>query len=262
MPDRGDTFVAAVGYAFTDRDRYGGRAMHVGDNLLINGHKIEIVGVLERQGGVEDDGIFINEDALRAIANVPERYSMIVAQLESEDDIPLATEAIAKNLRSSRGVKERQEDFVIQTPSDFIASFNAVIGGVTYVLVGIAGISLIVGGIGIMNTMYTAVLERTREIGIMKAVGARNRDVLTIFLFESGLLGLVGGLIGVLSGVLMSQFVVFAGSAALGPGIITAQFSPQLIGGALLFSFLVGALAGTLPAYEASKLPPVEALQQ
>jgi putative ABC transport system permease protein len=130
------------------------------------------------------------------------------------------------------------------------------------VLVGIAAISLIVGGIGIMNTMYTAVLERTREIGIMKAVGARNQDVLAIFMFESGMLGLMGGLIGVLLGVGLSQLVVLVGSVALGPGVLGSDLSFSLIIGALGFSFFVGLAAGSLPAYEAARLPPVEALRK
>ncbi len=261
MPKRGDGYVAAVGSDFSTGDSYG-KPIHAGDNIYLNGKKVEVIGVLERRGSVEDDGIFMNEQAIREIAGVPERYSLIVAQMASEEDIPLASESIAKNLRSSRNVKERKEDFTIQTPGDVLDTFNTVIGGVTWVLVGIAGISLIVGGIGIMNTMYTSVLERTREIGIMKAVGARNSDILAIFIFESGLLGLVGGIIGVILGYLLSKAVVIAGSAALGPGILGADVGFSLVGGALLFSFLVGAIAGAFPAYEASRMPPVEALQQ
>jgi putative ABC transport system permease protein len=209
-----------------------------------------------------DSAILMSESVMRELTNSPDEYSLIVAQVVSENRIDAAKESIEKNLRSSRGVRERKEDFLVQTPGSLLDTFNTIIGGITAVLVGIAAISLVVGGIGIMNTMYTAVLERTREIGIMKAVGATNRAVMTIFLTESGLLGLAGGAIGVLLGWGLSQLVVFAGTAALGPGILSADISLPLVAGALAFSFLVGAIAGALPAYEASRLPPVEALRQ
>ena len=127
--------------------------------------------------------------------------------------------------------------------------------------VGIALISLLVGGIGIMNTMYTSVLERTREIGVMKAIGAKNSDVLGMFLIESGLLGLVGGAIGVIIGMSISKLVEIGANSAFGPGTIVAVFPPYLIIGALAFSFIVGALSGVLPARRASKLKPVDALR-
>jgi putative ABC transport system permease protein len=128
------------------------------------------------------------------------------------------------------------------------------------VLISIAGISLLVGGVNITNTMYTSVLERTNEIGIMKAIGARNRDVFLIFLIESGILGVVGGIIGIGLGIGLSKIVAF-GAAAGGYSIITAIFPWYLTGGALAFSFIVGAAAGTLPAIQASKLKPVDALR-
>ncbi|MCK4589887.1 MAG: ABC transporter permease, partial [Nanoarchaeota archaeon] len=121
-------------------------------------------------------------------------------------------------------------------------------------------ISLLVGGVGIMNTMYTSVLERTNEIGVMKAIGAQNKDILAIFLFESGFLGLMGGIIGVLIGVGIGKLVEF-GAAMQGLDILKASFPWYLIVGALLFSFLVGAISGVAPARQASKMKPVEALR-
>lgn len=259
-PKKGDGFRVAIGSDYSTADKFG-KPVRVGDNLIIQGKKVEVIGVMAKRGTPQfDSAIIMNEDSLRELLSIPERYSVIAAQVTSTEDIDLAKQAIEKNLRSSRGVKERKEDFTVQTPEAMLATFDTIIGGVTAVLVGIAGISLVVGGIGIMNTMYTSVLERTREIGVMKAVGARNEDVLAIFLFESGLLGLTGGLIGVLLGAFFSKIVVFFGSLVIGPGLLQTNLSLPLILGALAFSFVVGALAGTLPAYEASKLPPVEAL--
>jgi putative ABC transport system permease protein len=262
IPRPGDGYRVAVGSEYTSDERFG-RRINVGDSIVINGKKVEVIGVLTKRGTVTiDSAILMDEDAMRELLDVPTEYSVIVAQVPSADLIDLAQEAIEKDLRSSRNVREGREDFTVETPGSVLSSFNTVIGGVTAVLVGIAAISLLVGGIGIMNTMYTAVLERTREIGIMKAVGARNHDVLAIFMFESGLLGLIGGLIGVALGAGLSQIVVIAGSVALGPGVLASQLSLPLILGALGFSFVIGVLAGLLPAYEAAMLPPVEALRK
>lgn len=126
---------------------------------------------------------------------------------------------------------------------------------------GIAGIALLVGGIGVMNTMYTAVLERTREIGVMKAVGARNSQIMLVFLLESGLMGLMGGALGTGIGALLNFAAVAAAKAALGARVLEYGISWWLVLGALGFSFLVGSLAGLLPARAAAKLDPVEALR-
>ncbi|MBI2047205.1 FtsX-like permease family protein [Candidatus Pacearchaeota archaeon] len=134
-------------------------------------------------------------------------------------------------------------------------------GIVNAVLVGIAAISLLVGGVGIMNTMYTAVLERTREIGTLKAIGAKNSDVLLLFLFESGMLGLVGGAIGIVLGFGISKAAEYIAAAALGTGLLKASFSLALVAGALFFSFAIGALSGVMPAIQASRLKPVDALR-
>ena len=112
-----------------------------------------------------------------------------------------------------------------------------------------------------MNTMYTSVLERTKEIGIMKAVGAKDSDVLLLFLLESGLLGLVGGLVGVALGFLMAKGAELAANRALGTGLLSAYFPLELIIGALLFSFTVGSVSGLLPARQAARLKPVDALR-
>jgi len=128
-------------------------------------------------------------------------------------------------------------------------------------IVGIAAISLLVGGVGIMNTMYTSVLERTREIGIMKAIGARNGDILAIFLIESGMLGAVGGIVGILIGMGLGKATEIIAQQAMGSELLKAQFTPELIIGALMFSFVIGAVSGALPARNAASLKPVDALR-
>ena len=112
-----------------------------------------------------------------------------------------------------------------------------------------------------MNTMYTSVVERTKEIGTMKAIGAKNSDVLTLFLIESGLLGLVGGIIGVVIGVGLAKSAEILAAGALGTEILRASMNPMILFGALAFSFGIGCLSGVAPAYQASKLKPVDALR-
>ncbi len=127
-------------------------------------------------------------------------------------------------------------------------------------IIAFASIAIVVGGIGITNTMFSSVRERTREIGIMKAIGAKNRDILTIFLFESGILGLVGGVVGVAVGIGIGQLVqAIAATANLGS--FKVYMSPELVIGALLFSFVVGCMSGIAPARQAARLRPVDALR-
>ena len=140
---------------------------------------------------------------------------------------------------------------------EMFGTFISVINGI---LILIALISVIVASVNIMNTMYTSVLERTREIGIMKAIGARNSNIRTIFIFESGLLGIVGGILGELLGYGISSAGGYAAKMA-GFSSLQPYFSPYLIVGCLIFSFLVGAFSGLFPAIQASKLKPVDALR-
>jgi putative ABC transport system permease protein len=131
---------------------------------------------------------------------------------------------------------------------------------VTVVLSGIAAISLFVGGVGIMTTMYTSVIERTRQIGVMKSIGARNSDVLMIFIAESGLLGLVGGVIGILLG-LSASYIGEQVVIAYGIKEFALYAGADLILGALAFSILVGCASGYFPAMRAAKMKPVDALR-
>ncbi|MBW2996880.1 FtsX-like permease family protein, partial [Candidatus Woesearchaeota archaeon] len=150
--------------------------------------------------------------------------------------------------------------FTVSTTDDYMETFGIVLTVVQIVLIGIAAISLLVGGVNIANTMYTSVLERTNEVGIMKAIGARNSDVFLLFLIESGILGVVGGIAGIAVGIGLSKLVAFVAASA-GWTFIQTLFPWYLTIGALLFSFAVGAISGTLPAYQASKLKPVDALR-
>jgi len=256
---KGDNFKAVVGINFFRGDFFDKR-VSVGDRIHIQGKKFEVVGVLEPIGNPEDDSsVIIPLDTfVDAFNQGEETYQAIMADVSGSPSG--VADTVERSLRRHRGLEEGKEDFRVETFEQMLESFSNVFLIVQAVLIGIAGISLLVGGIGIMNTMYTSVFQRTNEIGIMKAIGARNSDVLLIFLIESGFLGLIGGGIGVIIGIFMSKMVEFSAASA-GLNILKASFPCYLILGALLFSFVVGSVAGVLPALQASKLKPVDALR-
>ncbi len=258
--EKGDKFKVVLGVSFIEDDLFQPN-VRVGDKIKINDREFKVVGHFERIGNSGDDRtMVVTEDAMREIFGIKERVDFILARTSKGTTTKEVADRTEKELRKFRNLEEGKEDFSIQTSEDLAESFQNTILVILVVLVGIAFISLIVGGIGIMNTMYTAVLERTKEIGIMKAIGAKNSDIMKIFLIESGLLGIAGGTIGIILGIAFSKLVEFA-VGLTGNTFLKPVFPWYLILGVLLFAFLVGAISGTLPAIRASKLKPVDALR-
>lgn len=232
------------------------KELRIGEDIEINKQEFEIVGILEEVGNSQDDNqINIPIDAAREIFNEPEAVDTIIAQVKSSSDIPLLQEKIEKELERKRD----DTNFQVLTATQILEQINQVLGVMQVVLVGIAAISLVVGAIGIMNSMYTSVLERTKDIGIMKAIGARNLDILQIFLIESGLIGFVGGIFGIILGTIMALIIgQFSKNAGF---LLIINIEPLILIFGLLFAFIVGVISGSLPAYQASKLKPVDALR-
>lgn len=238
------------------------KKLRLGSKIEIKGKEFEIVGVLKKQGNSGDDNsVWMEKETFQSLFNTGNDEGTIVAKTEKGFNPDEVAADIEKALRKEKDQKEGQETFFVQSFSQLLETFTNIFAVVQAVFVGIAGISLIVGGIGIMNTMYTSVLERTREIGIMKAVGAKNQDIFLIFLIESGLLGLVGGVIGILFGIGIGKSVEYIATAKLGTTYLQAVFGLPLILGALFFSFIVGAASGVFPAMQAAKLKPADALR-
>ena len=256
-----DSFSVVLGSEFIDKELLG-RDLNLRNSIKINGREFVIVGFYDKTGDpVADKTIFMPEKTLRDVFNIAQRVDVIIVKIANVENINTIAEKIENSLRRFRKVKIDEEDFEVQTPDQILGSFNQILDVVQAVLIGIAGISLVVGGVGIANTMYTAVLERTKDIGIMKSIGARNMDILLIFLFESGTLGVIGGFIGVIAGFSLSKAVEFIAVNVIGTRLIEAYFSFTLFFGALAFSFLIGVIFGVLPARQASMLQPVEALR-
>jgi putative ABC transport system permease protein len=259
-----DTFKTYLGYDFSQDKKVFPRAVQLHDHITINGQQFEVVGFQKDMGNANDNqAIQISDEAYARVfgQRIQDNYMMIMVQTSPGDNPSQVADVLKHNLRKHRGLKEGDEDFTLQTTEQLQESFNSILLIVQVVIVGIAAISLLIGGIGVMNTMYTAVLERTNEIGIMKAIGARNSDVLLIFLIESGMLGLVGGAIGVSLGLAVARLVELGGTLALGTPYLRAWWSWGLIGGALAFSFVVGAISGLAPAWQASRQKPVDSLR-
>ncbi|VVB67085.1 MacB-like periplasmic core domain protein [Candidatus Norongarragalina meridionalis] len=258
---RTDRNVIIVGSYFAT-DMFDKKKVKIGDVITVNNRDMRVIGIMKSVGNrMDDSSVYAPMETVRDVFSEPKLLSMIMVQTSPGAEPAEVASAIEKKMRDRRHEKEGEEDFSVSTSEQLMATFSLVFGAVQAVVIGIAAISLIVGGIGIMNTMYTSVMERTREIGIMKAIGARNSDILQIFLIESGILGLIGGLVGITIGAGIAKVAEIAAAQALGSNILKTSFTPELIIGALTFSFLIGALSGIMPARTASLMKPVDALR-
>lgn len=261
----GQSSVALLG-PDTANKLFGRKEGLVGETIRIEGQPFRVIGILQSKGGSafsnEDDRVLIplTTAQTRLIRRSPrDRVDLILVQASSAVAVPRAQEEIAQILRARHRTSIGQDDFTIFTQQDFLTTANTITQVLTIFLGGIAAISLLVGGIGIMNIMLVSVTERTREIGLRKALGARRGDILVQFLTESMVLSLLGGLIGIALGWLISYAVgrvAAANNAAINPSI---GLDTILL--ATLFSTAVGLFFGLYPANRAAGLEPVEALR-
>ena len=257
--------VAVLGANVAD-DLFPDDEFPIGKTIKIRGVQYEVIGVLKSKGGVG----FLNEDELVYVPFTTAQSRLfrvhtrtgepavhgIVVQAQSEELMDEATQQIKDTLRESHDIAyQADDDFTILSQSDVLAAFNVITGTLTLFLGAIAGISLVVGGIGIMNIMLVSVTERTREIGIRKAVGALKRDILAQFLIESLVLSLIGGLLGIALGIVISNFV----------GNLSEELIPVVNLSTVLmasgFAAAVGLIFGIYPAWRAASLRPIEALR-
>ena len=202
----------------------------------------------------------MNEKPLKDLMGYGDKVDIIAVQVQDSEYMQRAKFDIEKELRRSRNVKIGEEDFEVSTPDAALKSVNQVLDGVKIFIFIIASISILVGIIGIINTMTTSVLERRKEIGIMKAIGAKNSHIFLLFLIESGLMGLMGSLAGALAGVAAGYF----GTKAIN-NLIGSQTIPEidliLIVSTVIAGFVIGAVAGIIPAMNAANQKPVDALR-
>ena len=243
-------------------NNYLGTEVSLRDTLQINDKEFKVVGILESTGSPPDDRqIYMTENDFRELFVIPERIDFIIIQVDEGSDINEVAENVKRKLMKSRDVDEKTIDFTILTPEEIVATFSTILNIVTAFLFGIAAISLLVGGINIANTMFTSVLERTREIGVMKAIGAKNSDILFIFMIEAGLLGLVGGIVGVLAGFAFAKTIEYIALTQLATTLLKTSTPFYLFAGCLAFAFIAGVASGFWPSWRATKIKPVDALR-
>ena len=246
--------VAVIGA--TTADNLSLTSSSVGTTITIGGLPFQLIGILQPKGGstTADDQVIVPLSTAHELFIGSNNVSAIGLSATSQDAIPTVSAEITATLEQRHGITNGVDDFTIATQAQLLGTVSSVSDVLTLLLAGIASISLLVGGIGIMNIMLVSVRERTREIGIRKAIGARRRDILSQFLVEALALSLAGGVIGIGVGVLVS----FGIGVDAGWGFV---FNPATVVVAVGFSIIVGIVFGVWPASQAARLDPVVALR-
>ncbi|VVB68361.1 MacB-like periplasmic core domain protein [Candidatus Norongarragalina meridionalis] len=224
--------------------------------IKINGTPFRVVGVLASSGsafGGGDNQVYIAQASARKILDNADVVSSIVVVVANGSNTSAVAAELTSSLRDMHRVSVGQEDFTITTADSLRSAISSVGSTMTMLLAGIASISLLVGGIGVANVMFTSVLEQTRFIGILKSLGAKRAEIQKLFLFESALVGLIGGGLGIVLAVALSAVFAWVG--------LPSKITLDVIAFAMGFSVLVGVASGAIPARNAASVEPVEALR-
>ncbi|MFH0961768.1 MAG: ABC transporter permease [archaeon] len=252
--DSADQNVIVIGGRLAES--YFDKPIGLNKMLTLGTGSYRVVGILNESS----NSVYMPISAASQIIadKVSGEYDSIIVKVRDADNVDSAVSKIKARLMNSRHVTNKTIDFTVSSNQNAQQARSSAMSSVQTFLLALAAVSLIVGAIGVANTMFTSVLERTKEIGIMKSVGARNSDILTIFLMNAALIGLVGGCLGILLGVVFSGLLpaIIGGTPFIRSGGIISLKSV-----AMAVSVSVGILAGIIPAYQASKLKPVDALR-
>jgi putative ABC transport system permease protein len=250
--------VAVIGS--TTADDLGLTASSIGSQITIGGVPFTVIGILQTKGGTSvsnaDDQIMVPLSSVRRyFTGTSDTVRSIGVSVATADEMSNVKSEITTLLEQRHNISAgASDDFSVTDQTQLLSTATSVYGLLTVLLAGVASISLIVGGIGIMNIMLVSVRERTREIGIRKAIGAHNRDILVQFLIEALVLSLLGGLIGIVVGLIASAVI----AAVAGWGF---TFNPLTLVVATVFSLIVGVIFGVWPARQAARLDPIAALR-
>lgn len=263
----GDNDAILVGSAIAN-DLFS-RALTINTGIRINDETFRIIGILS-PSGEQDYSLYMTHAAAREIIdNIDSNeYSSIQVKMADTDLVEEITGNIENALFSSRMVTEETRDFTIWSSTSYIETIESTVETLSSFFIAIAAVSLLVGAIGIANTMFMSVLERTRLIGIFKSLGTRNSEIMKLFLSESAIIGFMGGVLGVFLGFIILGFISnmgigFLGGISKGGGVSSTAIvvTPELILFSLAFATIVGVISGLIPARKAAKLQVVEAMR-
>ncbi len=230
----------------------------LGESITIQNRAFRVVGLLKPTTNDQDDhALYISLERLEGLVDEKGLISLAFVRAAADVDPSILAQEIQKILRES--LPERE--FLVQSSKQLSELVSGALAVLRWTLGAIAGISLLVGGIGLTNTMLMTILERTHEIGVLRAIGAGRAQIVMLFLIESSILGLLGGLTGLIVGGAIVHSVAMAARQLLRTDLLSIAFDATLIFGSLGFSILLGALAGVWPAWRAAQLSPTEALR-
>ncbi len=235
--------------------------------VTIGGKTFKVMGIFAKSGGFgeTDNAVYMPADYARDVITTNVSRNTFTSIMVKVADPTLADKIasdIVTKLMQLRHVNPRTRDFTVTAFAAIQQQITSVVSTISLFLAAIAAVSLLVGAVGIANTMFMSVMERTRQIGLLKALGATDNEVMKLFLMESGLFGFVGGVLGIISGILISVIISAVGLRAIGPGgTMNAVITPGLLIFALAFSVFVGIISGVVPARTAAKMNPVDALR-
>jgi putative ABC transport system permease protein len=250
----GDKYVVVLGKLASEENF--GQDIKVRDKLTIKEKQFEVIGVMTEIGNSQDDSqIYMTVEALRELVGTSDEIDAIYAQALDTSNVEDVSERIQQKLDNKYG----EDTFTVMSTATLAGQVTSIMSAISIALGGIAGIALLVAGIGIANTMYMTILERTKEIGIMKAIGASGSDILKIFLTEAAIIGLIGGIIGVMLGTGISRTLGYVLELQGLP--LKTVVTPELALFSAGFSLAVGVVSGYLPSRQAAQLDPIQALR-
>ncbi len=256
----GDTRDIILGYNYMIDGKIFKKGLSINDEIKINGTKLKVVGFLTSIGNPQDDSnIYISNDYFKTMYPNKNSYAELIAKVDMKN-VDNVVSNIERALRNERNQRIGEEDFYVESFQSLLDSYASVLNIIIGFVVLIALISVLVSAINTANTMVTSVLERFKEIGVLKSIGARNSEIFGIFLFESSFLGFVAGILGVSLGFIMTS----VGASILkniGLSFLSPFYSVWLFAGCILFATLTGAISGVIPAVRASKINTVDALR-
>jgi putative ABC transport system permease protein len=263
----GDSNSVVIGYSLAHETFL--QPLTLNRPVTIGGKTFKVVGIFVQSGGGfgggGDNAVYMPNDPARDVITTSisrNAFSSIMVKVTNTDLANQVATDIVTKLMPARHVNSRTRDFTVTEFAVIQQQITSVVQSISLFLAAIAAVSLIVGAVGIANTMFMSVMERTRQIGLLKALGATDGEVMKLFLMESGLFGFVGGVLGIIIGVSISVIISAVGLMAMGPGgTMNTVVSPQLLVFALAFSIFVGIISGVAPARSAAKMNPVDALR-